>query len=318
VAFAKYVYEIMVYLDSACRDGVWGTCDINEWYFEIWNEPWEALWWEDSIPLYIQLYNETHRRIKEVAPNAKVGGYSLSFRARDNYRKVEQLLEQCELDFISIHHYGNTMKERSSESDKMDTVKELFYESVLGLEQLLRDMVADKDILVVNSEYSSDYRASYMHRLDEQYTAAWYASALIWQIKSRGIDLEMYYSGTSNQHDGGFGMWSKKPDGFYSTWPVYHMKKQFVALNEYGSGLYHTISANSEIDILAVNNKGRIFITMVNKDKKHHDVQIRVKGRPVDKIVNATEVDEVYFIQESETSIPIGSYEVKFFELHVH
>jgi len=314
--FANYVHEVMVHLDRMCRNGIWKTCDINKWYFEIWNEPWEDIWWQDSVPLYVRLYNETYRRIKEVAPQAKVGGYSLSFTNSVSREKVERLLKQCELDFISIHHYGNTLKERSSESDRMDNVKDLFYESVLRLEQFILEMAEDKQITIVNSEYSSDYRASYMLHLDEQYTAAWYASALIWQIKSMGIDLEMYYSGTSNQQHGGFGMWSKRPDGSYTSWPVFHMKKQFVAFNAYGADVYYTNSESRDIDIIAVNNAGRIFVTLVNKDEWSHTVQISVKGHHHAQMVNTADKSEMYFIGGSASSIPIGSYEVKFFEIY--
>jgi hypothetical protein len=134
-------------------------------------------------------------------------------------------MEHCELDFISIHHYGNTLKGKISNNERMDQTKFLFHDSFINLDRLIRKKAPNRHIRIVNSEYSSDYRSSFMSHLDEQYTAAWYASALIWQIRSGVVDLEMYYSGTSNRPDGGFGMWAKNRRGSYSKWPVFDMKK---------------------------------------------------------------------------------------------
>ncbi len=136
-----------------------------------------------------------------------------------------------------------------------------------------------------------------MNKLDEQFTAAWYASALIWEVKNQVLFLEMFYSGTSNFENKGFGMWSADKKGNIREWPVYNVKKNFIKNNKKGSRIAHS-DENEKIDILAVENEKGKFLTIVNKK----DVRINTKL----KIINA---------DTDQLEISLNPYEVVFLEI---
>ena len=210
VWFADYVETVVKHYKDACQNNqLVKPCDVNDWYFEIWNEPSTSIWWEDNPPRFVTMFNTVYPRIKAIAPDAKVGGYSLAFFKTYKNERLKRFLQYAEMDFISVHHFGNAIDGDSNEKEKMMRVKELLYDSILDLRSFIEKYKPNKAIKIVNSEYNSDYRAEYMPHLDEPFTATWYASALIWEIKTQDVSLELFYSGTSNLPDKGFGMWSK-------------------------------------------------------------------------------------------------------------
>ncbi|MHA2284044.1 MAG: GH39 family glycosyl hydrolase [Promethearchaeota archaeon] len=313
-AFAHYVGSVVTHLKESCKHSYFKKCDLNDWYFEIWNEPWKELWWRDEIPLYVKLYEKTYEKIKEIAPDTKVGGYSLAYYNQYDSIKLRKLLENSKLDFISIHHYGNTIKVNSNESEKMKNVKELFYDSILDLYALIHELAPGREIQIIVSEYNSDFRANYMPHLDEQFTAAWYALSLIWQIKSQKIDLEIFYSGTSNRVNGGFGMWSKKQNNTYNLWPVYYMKRRFIQLNKKGSSIFNTHSNYKFLDMLAVENEEGIFLTIVNKIDKAYTTNIKLHDCGHTYLVNMINAEKFIILNET-VEVDLKPYEVKFFKI---
>jgi len=290
--FAYYAKEVAKHCREYCLEN---GCDTSEWYFEVWNEPWRDEWWEDG--LYIKLFEETSKAIKEEIP-AKVGGYSLAYYPgkTDN---VHDLIDSVDIDFISLHHYGNAKSELASDSKRLEDTKLLLHDSI-------KDLRSRYDGEIINSEYSSDYRESYMDRLDEPYTSMWYATAMIWEIKSQEVSLEMFYSGTTLHADKGYGMWST--EGGMKLWPVYYMKSSFVKANRFGSLIYHN-TLSDDIDILAVGSKDK-YLTVVNKlDKKKTAI---IKG----DMKKAVELNtKITFMADGVLRIPLEPYEVRFFKV---
>lgn len=84
----------------------YGMKEVETWYFEIWNEPdLKGFFFHGSKEDYFQLYKISVETIKEVIPNACVGGPATS-----QNRWVQEFREYCEtnkipLDFLSTHHY---------------------------------------------------------------------------------------------------------------------------------------------------------------------------------------------------------------------
>jgi len=266
--FAQYVADFVMYYKQACENGqLAAQCDVNDWYFEIWNEPFNDIWWDGTVPRYVRMYNVVALNIKAIAPDAKVGGFGTSFFP-GNIKRIRQFLENSDMDFISLHHYGNTYHEYANDAKKMREVKNVHYDTVLDLRRLI-DESEDQPVEIVMSEYAPSYKSDYRDQLDEQYTAAWYASALIWQIKSQEVAVELYYSGTSLHSDIGFGMWSNE----FNAWPVYDMKVQFVRYNIPGSLLLDDGITDRDVDALLVQNEMGRHLTIVNKINEEQVVQ---------------------------------------------
>jgi len=83
----------------------YGIAEVNEWFFEVWNEPNLPDFWKGSQADYFKLYQYSVEAIKGVAPSLKVGGPAT---AKNEW--IEEFQAFCEkknlpVDFISTHHY---------------------------------------------------------------------------------------------------------------------------------------------------------------------------------------------------------------------
>lgn len=85
----------------------YGQQEIRQWYFEVWNEPNLAGFWEGGDQkAYFELFDATARAIKRIDPQLKVGGPATAGAAW-----VPALIEhttqaRTPLDFVSTHTYG--------------------------------------------------------------------------------------------------------------------------------------------------------------------------------------------------------------------
>jgi xylan 1,4-beta-xylosidase len=80
---------------------------IENWAFEVWNEPNLAVFWTGTPEEYFLLYDVSAAAVKNVHPSLRVGGPA---SAANGW--VAELLEHvaesgAELDFVSTHTYGN-------------------------------------------------------------------------------------------------------------------------------------------------------------------------------------------------------------------
>ena len=89
----------------------YGTGEVRQWFFEVWNEPnlggpdSPFGFWSDTMEEYFNLYSHTAHALKEVDERLKVGGPATS-----NNSWIPELLNHCSktntpIDFISTHHY---------------------------------------------------------------------------------------------------------------------------------------------------------------------------------------------------------------------
>ncbi|MFK2890893.1 GH39 family glycosyl hydrolase [Dyella flagellata] len=85
----------------------YGQQEVRSWYFEVWNEPNLAGFWEGGDQkAYFQLFDTTAHTIKQVDAQLKVGGPATAGAAW-----VPELIEHTTqanvpLDFITTHTYG--------------------------------------------------------------------------------------------------------------------------------------------------------------------------------------------------------------------
>ena len=128
-----------------------------------------------------------------------------------------------------------------------------------------------------------------MMTLDEEFTAAWYASALLWQVKSGEVDMELFYSGTSFSEGGGFGMWSST----FKPWPVFLTKKEFVSRVPYGSVLLYSSYPDETIDHLAVRSTDGTSLILVNKKKTPQTISLTLLG-PGKFLRDGKEIKAIY------------------------
>ena len=83
----------------------YGLDEVRKWFFEVWNEPNLAYFYEGTQQDYFELYDHTARAVKGVDGGLKVGGPATAINAW-----IPDMISHCEqngvpLDFISTHHY---------------------------------------------------------------------------------------------------------------------------------------------------------------------------------------------------------------------
>jgi xylan 1,4-beta-xylosidase len=83
----------------------YGEAEVASWYFEVWNEPNVPEFWTGDMEAYFRLYQHTAGAIKEVLPEARVGGPATAGGAW-----LAEMREFCArhcvpLDFVSTNHY---------------------------------------------------------------------------------------------------------------------------------------------------------------------------------------------------------------------
>jgi len=90
----------------------YGTDEVRQWYFEVWNEPNLDFWGGDpKQPTYWELYDHTAKALKAVDTGLRVGGPATAQAAW-----ADAFIEHCSknqvpVDFVSSHVYGNDKAE---------------------------------------------------------------------------------------------------------------------------------------------------------------------------------------------------------------
>lgn len=103
----------------------YGRDEVRSWYFEVWNEPNLAGFWErGDQKAYFDLYENSARAIKAIDPQLKVGGPSTAGAAW-----VPELLDFAAarglpVDFVTTHTYGvdgGFLDEYGQDDNKLST-----------------------------------------------------------------------------------------------------------------------------------------------------------------------------------------------------
>ena len=85
----------------------YGSAEIRRWYFEVWNEPNLAGFWEGADQqAYFDLYDVTARAIKAVDPRLRVGGPSTAGAAWVPEFLAHVAQSRSGVDFVTTHTYG--------------------------------------------------------------------------------------------------------------------------------------------------------------------------------------------------------------------
>lgn len=88
----------------------YGISEVSQWYFEIWKEgEKQHSFWGGNFDKYMEMFQNYYRLIKQIVPNAKVGGPGLN--PEMNMKWVPKLLNHWEKsgvcpDFFSIYLYA--------------------------------------------------------------------------------------------------------------------------------------------------------------------------------------------------------------------
>lgn len=138
----------------------YGEAEVRSWYFEVWNEPNLAGFWERADQkAYFELYENTARTIKAIDPKLKVGGPSTAGAAW-----VPELLafaaeRGLPVDFVTTHTYGvdgGFLDEYGQDDNKLSTNPDAV---IADVRKVRREIEASKfpGLPLFFSEWSASY-----------------------------------------------------------------------------------------------------------------------------------------------------------------
>ena len=172
----------------------YGKDEVEQWYFEVWNEPDLGIFFAGTQKDYFKLYETTARAIKSVDENLRVGGPSTSA-----CRWIPEFLEFCETndvpcDFVSTHHYpgdafGNifdiknmmSVVWKAARKQKLlsETIRDMFYQpenvktwkkgTLAEMDREAKRQAGDKPLFITEWNSMAVFGAP-VH--DEKYSAA--------------------------------------------------------------------------------------------------------------------------------------------------
>lgn len=153
----------------------YGEGEVEQWYFEVWNEPNIDFWNGDpKQETYFALYDVTARAVKRVDANLRIGGPATAQAAWVDAFIAHCTKEHVPFDFVSTHVYGNEKPEdvfgRHLEISRRDMVarsaKKVF-------DQVKASAAPDTPIIW------SEYNATYMNQpevTDSAFMGPWLAN----------------------------------------------------------------------------------------------------------------------------------------------
>jgi len=153
----------------------YGANEVAGWPMEVWNEPNMKGFWTGSQQDYFKLFETTHKALKHVHPDLKVGGPVTAQNAW-----IQEFLDYCEKagvppDFVSTHTYPTDALGKPG-----DDTRQTLSESHLGILRErateVRKQVADKPLYYTEWCTSSNPRDE-LH--DEPYAAAYITHAML-------------------------------------------------------------------------------------------------------------------------------------------
>ena len=105
-------WEELVYRFAAHLVERYGAPEVEQWYFEVWNEPNIDFWTgQPKQATYFELYDYAARAIKRADPRLRVGGPATAQAAWVDAMIAHSVENNVPLDFVSTHVYANDSAE---------------------------------------------------------------------------------------------------------------------------------------------------------------------------------------------------------------
>ncbi|WP_271299529.1 GH39 family glycosyl hydrolase [Sphingomonas sp. CV7422] len=138
----------------------YGAAEVRSWYFEVWNEPNLAGFWEKADQAaYFRLYESSARTIKAIDPALRVGGPATAGAAWVPELLAYAKARNVPVDFVSTHTYGvdgGFLDEKGEDDNRLSTNPD----SVVGDVRRVRSQIAASpfpDLPLFFTEWSASY-----------------------------------------------------------------------------------------------------------------------------------------------------------------
>jgi xylan 1,4-beta-xylosidase len=245
----------------------YGEREVEQWFFEVWNEPNLRTFWTGTQRDYFRLYRYAVEAIRKISPRSKVGGPAT---ARSEW--IEDFVAFCErnkvpADFVSTHYYQN-------DGYRKDPTELQLFKSQRGI---LREMAQNTRSHAGNRPvYYTEWNTSShlgdpLH--DEPYAAAAVASTV---MEANGLvegysfwtfsDIFEEHGFPSKPFHGGFGLLSLHgiPKPAYRIFELLHGLGTRQSLVD---GLHETV------DCSVVQKESSVTVLLTNHTTPGHSIE---------------------------------------------
>ena len=155
----------------------YGAAEVEQWYFEVWNEPNLPFW--TGMPAestYYALYDSTARTIKKADPKLRVGGPSTAQTAW-----VDRFIAHCmqagvPFDFVSTHIYGNESPKDVFGTETPISIKDMVPRALTKVHDQVKSSAAPETPIII-----SEFNAAYLNRVeieDSPFMGPWLANTI--------------------------------------------------------------------------------------------------------------------------------------------
>jgi len=138
----------------------YGRDEVRTWYFEVWNEPNLAGFWEGADQrAYFELYDSTSKSIKSIDPGLRVGGPATAGAAWVSEFLAHVKQSGAAVDFVTTHTYG-VDGGFLDETGKSDTKLSPSPDAIVGDVRRVRQRIsasAFPDLPLYFTEWSTSY-----------------------------------------------------------------------------------------------------------------------------------------------------------------
>jgi xylan 1,4-beta-xylosidase len=246
----------------------YGVAEVNQWFFEVWNEPNLKAFWTGTRDDYFKLYGHTVQAIKSVDPSLRVGGPATAMT-----EWIDELLDHCATnrlpaDFISTHIYPTDplgFEGADTEEQLANSPRDLLRDRA----KLVRDRARGRPVYFTEWNISSNPRDPYH---DQPFAAAYAARIALetdpfvegysfWTFTD--IFEESYFP--SIPYHGGFGLLNL----YGVPKPVY---RAFQLLHRLGAERMPVVGTHETVDAWVVRNGRSITVLATNHAQPRHDI----------------------------------------------
>ena len=150
----------------------YGADEINQWYYEVWNEPDLSDFWAGTRDQYFDLYRNTATTIKSVCPACRVGGPASAGDALEPAWFSFIAQQHVPADFESTHTYGVTQGALDADGHAgtvLDTTPDAIVKRVRNSRHLI-DASATPKLELHYTEWSTSYTPT--DPIHDQYISA--------------------------------------------------------------------------------------------------------------------------------------------------
>lgn len=140
----------------------YGASEVEQWYFEVWNEPNLPFWTgQPAEASYYAFYDLTATTIKRADVRLRVGGPSTAQTAWVDRFIAHCLAAHVPFDFVSTHIYGNESPKDVFGVDGPVVIKDMVPRALTKVHNQVKSSGAPGTPIVI-----SEFNAAYLNRTD--------------------------------------------------------------------------------------------------------------------------------------------------------